>query len=456
MNLENFEQEEALSAEAEHERQIEYEKIIVGSFETITANVREATGMFSAVDVRINTPEARENHMQESWVRDTAWNLVLLLETADKLKDTTGNEDVSSRLRQFAKNNLLKSLDFLNQPRWLEKFHQEIVDHGAYTSLSMDAPEVHVKADGSACSWDQNQPEPWGVFLAAAGKAREQGSEFTFGQIATIKAVAEYLIRIKPWKFAGAGMWEGLPGHSPSSRSNALAIAKGLEAAAPIFSKDPFLQKQIADTVEQSMAFVREDPGTDYTAPGGHPRGGDLAMLASMALPETKQTKMPFVNYVEKHKAELQIGSLPGAIRYAGDTYKKGERGEARWFMADPILAIGYFREAGRVLAERDLEQAKHFQELGQARLRQALDISKHYGYEFDLFPELFVPRDPQSVRGQANILERKDGDQLVALEPLPRSLVWNTALVMTASAEAARVAKEIDHFSAAPTRAAA
>ncbi len=435
---------EIQSYESENNSENLREKIIEKNFETISENADKKTGLFSAVNSKIDTPESRENHMKESWIRDTSWSLVLLAETIRNLEETDPQSEINFRMREFLRNDLLKVLHFLNQPRWLDRFNQRITDNGSFTSLSDDAPEVHMKQDGTECSWDQNQPESWGELLVVLGKVKEMGivSKYSAEEMKIIKAITRYLVNIKPWKFAGAGMWEGLPGHSPSSRSNAIVISKGLDVISVLFQEDQSFQKQIKDTVLQSMKFAKEDINTDYTTPSGHPDGADLAMLVAMVLPDSEKTTLPFMKYVEDNRAKLQIGSLPGAIRYIGDIYKKGEFGEARWFLADPILAIGYFREARNEFKKGNIEKAKNYERLAQSRLDQALQISKQYNHDPDLFPELFIQRDPKKIKGKSNILEKNDGKRIVALEPLERSLVWNTALVMNANAEAMSVAK--------------
>ncbi len=190
------------------------------------------------------------------------------------------------------------------------------------------------------------------------------------------------------------------------------------------------------------MKFVREDINTDYTTPNGHKDGADLAMLVSMILPETQRTALPFATYVEENGTKLGIGALPGAKRYIGDSYKLGEQGEARWFMADPICAIGFLKEAKREFINGNSEKAKQYQQKANACLNEALEISRQYGHDPELFPELFIQRNPNNVKGQPHILERNDGTKTVALEPLERSLIWNSALVMAAATLADSVAK--------------
>lgn len=423
----------------------EYERIISDSFQMISKNPDGKTGLFPAVDSDIHTPESNEDDMREAWIRDLSWNLISLMETIGNLRDVSPKNEMASRMTAFLKNDIEKVLHFLNQDRWVDKFNQQIIDNGSFTSLSEDPPEVHMKHGGEECHWDQNQPESWGELLLAIGKAGEIGvvEKYSEDQTKVIKSMAAYLIRIQPWKFSGAGMWEGLPAHSPSSRSNAVAIAKGLDAVRGLFQDDPSFQEKIDNTVSRTMAFVKEDINTDYTTPDGHPGGADLAMLATMILPCSEKTELPFAQYVDENKTQLQIGLLPGAIRYVGDAYKRGEFGEARWFMADPILAIGYFKEAENELRKGDKENARIYNELALSRLNQALSISSHYGYDVGLFPELFIPRDPKNVVGRSDILLRNDGTREVALEPLNRSLIWNCALVMHASALANKIDRD-------------
>lgn len=421
-----------------------YERIIQKGFELISTKADERTGLFPAANPDIQTPESKENHMQEAWIRDTSWNIILLIETMDNLERAKSKNQITRSINEFLNNDILKILNLLNQPRWLDKFNQTILDNGSHTALSGEAPEVHLKQDGQECHWDQNQPESWGELLIAIGKAKEKGIlvECPSELINVIRIITEYLIRIKPWKFSGAGMWEGLPAYSPASRSSAIAIAKGLEAISIFFKNDPRLIKQIDDTVDKTINFVKEDVNHDYTTPDSHPDGADLAMLAAIILPGSNKTELSFTQYIEDNGQKLQIGPLPGTIRFIGDLYNRGELGEARWFMADPIMAIGYFKEASRAYENGNLEMAEKYKQIAQSRLDQSLRISKHYDRHPQLFPELFIQRDPDNVHDEPNILIMNDGTKTVALQPLERSLLWNTCLVMAASAESVNINK--------------
>jgi len=443
MKGENFELEIG-QYESETGFESRYEEIAEKNFKLIRENAHAESGLFSAVDSKIDTPASKENHMSEAWIRDTSWNLISLLETARNIKEVNPENKTINDAWKFIGEDLKKVLVLLNQDRWLGKFKQDVIDNDSFTSLSGEPPEVHMKADGGECHWDQNQPESWGEMLIAFGKAKEDGivEKYSGDEMEVIKAITEYLVKIKPWKFEGAGMWEGLPGRSPSSRSNAIAIAKGLDAILPLFQNDQFFQKNINETIDQTMNFVREDINTDYTTPSGHKDGADLAMLVSMILPETQRTALPFAKYVNDNGSKLGIGSLPGAIRFIGDDYKAGELGEARWFMADPVLATGYFREAKKEFADGNFEKAKDYEKMANSYLERALNISKRYCHDPELFPELFIQRDPNKVKGQPNVLEMNDGAKTVALEPLERSLIWNSALVMTAGTLSDSVAK--------------
>jgi tetratricopeptide (TPR) repeat protein len=440
---------ENLRTEARHESAVGggYEKITEKNFKLIVESADKRSGLFSAVDPKFETTASKEDHMPEAWIRDTSWNLISLIETAKSMGEAGSNAETIPEMREFVQEDLKKLLALLNQDRWLDRFWQHIIDNGTCTYLSGEPPEVHMKIDGAECHWDQNQPESWGALLIAIGTAKDAGivKEYSAGEIRVIRGIMEYLTKIKPWKFAGAGMWEGVPAHSPSSRSNALAIAKGLDATLSLFADHPDFQKWVNDVIDQTMRFVKEDINTDYTVPEEHRDGADLAMLVSMVLPETERTALPFITYIEENGAKLGIdGSLPGAIRFIGDSYKKGELGEARWFMANPILAIGYLREAEKEFGRGNLEQARDYQQKAHSFLEQALEISRYYGHDPELFPELFIQRDPENVKDEdkAKILEMHDGKRTVALQPLERSLVWNSALVMAAGALADRVAQ--------------
>lgn len=420
----NFAHPESISVAMETEK----------CFESLRRLAHEKTGLFPAVDTEIKTVESQEDHMQKAWIRDSAFILILLkqvMETPD------GSQNGSyEKISEFAQLDLKKILNFLNQPRWLDRFRQKIIDEGTHTRLSGYAPEVHMETDGRECIWDQNQPEAWAELLIATGitESSDKNPDYSAEEMTTIRAIAEYLVNIKAWKFAGAGMWEGLPCHSPSSRSSAIAIAKGLETVAPLFKNDEIFYQKITNAIQDTMNFVKQDINHDYTFPDGHPDGADLAMLATMILPGSPATRLSFAKYVEENGEKLGIGALPGAIRFKGDEYKKGELGEARWFMANPILAIGYFDEAKQAIENNNLELAIKYRDMGLEKLNQARDISAQYGHDRNLYPELFIQRDPNKVRDEHDVLEMKEGDKTIALQPLKRSLLWNSALMMLAN----------------------
>ena len=105
--------------------------------------------------------------------------------------------------------------------------------------------------------------------------------------------------------------------------------------------------------------------------------------------------------------------------------------------MADPVLAIGYFREAQKEFGKGDMVKALMYRHIAEAWLKQALEISRYYGYYPELYPELFIPNDPNNPQNLAKALIKNDGERTVALVPYERSLLWNSALVMSASSEA-------------------
>ena len=414
-----------------------YEQIIRGNFEAIRGNVNFTSGFFPAVEPGVGDKSAyEENHMQEAWIRDWSMNIIGMVDGVANLRKLSSKSTLANEISDFVKRDITKVLGVLSaDSRWTEKFNGDIVDHPWYTELAGRPPEAHVQQDGTRCKgtiygeWDQNQPEAWGEFLLAIGKAKEVGviDEYDWdGQMEFIETVAGYLVRIQTWRFLCTGMWEGLPGRSPTSRSVALAIAKGLDAVCPLF-KDapPLFKRQINRMIDQNMDFVRENPNTDYTEPTGHPDGADLAMLATMILDGGEATKLSFVDYVLQNGKKLGIGSTPGAKRFVGDSYYMNEEvedGEARWFMAEPILAIGFFQAADEAFKQGNLTEAAHYYGIAKYRLKRTLEIIEEYGYP----PELFKVIAP-TTRGGEN-----------TYEPFRRSLLWNRALVMIACSQAA------------------
>jgi hypothetical protein len=325
--------------------------ITLRNFNLISSLEHPVTGFFPAVDTfTAKNPEMDD--MDKAWTRDHAMDMVGVVDASSNLRRLGLGSELTSRMDNFIFGNLGKVLDFYDQPRWRDKFKQVVIDRGGFTELSGVAPEIHTALDGEKShfkrddgseGWNQNQPDSWGALLIAVGRAKEEGvvPGFSEKEKAFVRTMAEYLIRIDATRFKSSSMWEGEEGHSPSSRSTALIIAKGLDASRSIFEDDEFFLRRIDKNVEKIMSFIKDDINTDYTAPSGHPDGADLAMVVAMTLPASERTRLPFARYVRENGEKLGIGELPGAIRFIGDPYKHGEMGEARWFMADPLLAKG-------------------------------------------------------------------------------------------------------------------
>ena len=106
--------------------------------------------------------------------------------------------------------------------------------------------------------------------------------------------------------------------------------------------------------------------------------------------------------------------------------------------MADPILAIGYFREAQ---ITEDSEGVKLYRSIARLRFEQALEILSRYGYP----PELFIPKEQGSIKDPSVALIKDVGQGKVALVPLERSLLWNRALIMLAASEATLALRPLD-----------
>jgi hypothetical protein len=409
-----------------------YERFIRVNFEIVKANVHPKTGLWPAVEP-LNTPESKENHMDHAWIRDSAMNLIGMIEASANLKLLDQDNKLAAEIDEFIGKNITKMLKFFDQDRWNKRFDQRI--YVGEWSECPDPPEIHMLQNGDPCPWDQNQPECWGDFLIAVGRAHETGiiKDYKKKEKEFIKRIARYLVNIDPTIFAGAGMWEGRPGHSPSSRSNAILVGKGLKAVDFLFEEGTRPRKKVDFIVRDAIDFARESEDFDFTTPDGHPNGIDLAMLVAMAMPGSEETRLRFAEYVRRNGATLKIGDLPGAIRFVSDTYQTGELGEALWFMAIPILAIGYFQEAAIALKNWDVKTAKEYLGEARKRLEQALEIMDiHDGHA----PELFKPRRAVSQEDFDNPLT-KNG---VVPDALNRSLLWNRALMMIALSQAAVV----------------
>ncbi len=418
----------------------------IGIFET---NMNETSGFFPATDKGLDTPEAKENEMQKSWVRDQAFDLLGLIESQKHLREAEPDNPLIPKIRALARSSITKNLETWNQPRWIDGFNQEIVEDGEHTFLTRQPPEVHTEHNGDSTGhhWDHNQPEAWGDYLLMLGEARKDGimPAFTTEQLDLIHTMTDYLFRIKPWKFKGSGVWEGSENPVQPSRSMVLAIAKGLDAILPVFVDDQNFSQQIDQTIDKSMEYVLKDINDDKTDPREdvHPKGADLAMIMVMALPGSERTRMPFLKYIEDNLIELQMNSLlPGIIRYLGDVYYRVSFGEARWPLGDMALASGYFNEAELAEQRDDFKLVDEYKDKAFKRMENVEKVKEKFHY----IPELLMQHDPTHMEGRDDVMKEYDGHRMVTLEPLKRSLLWNVAFMANLSAQAKRF-KNLEHI---------
>ncbi len=417
-----------------------YQEYIERAVETLRFNMDKKSGFFPATDLRVVNDESEANEMRGAWMRDQGFDLLGMMQAQKNLRELEPDNPLIPQIRLLVRESMTLNLATLNKPRFTDKFKQEIKEDESHTYLSSEAPEVHFLQNGEYSGpWDNNQPEAWADYLLAVGEAFKDGIKpnFTAEEKEFIKTVSDYLIRIKPWKFEGSAMWEGLPGYDPSSRSNALAVAKGLDAVLPIFADDQEFSGRISETVQKSVEYVLKEIDVDKTEKieGRHKGGADLAMIMVMVLPGSERTRMPFLNYIRDNAKELQINSLPGVIRYEGDVYYNVSFGEARWLLGDMALSIGYFNESELARVKGNLVKGEEYEREAFKRLENLEKVE----WEFKILPELLMQHDPTHMEGKDNVMLLNDGNRMVALEPLRRSLLWNIALRAQVSALARR-----------------
>lgn len=436
-----------------------FEAVIREQFDVLKKHAHPITGLWPAVEPGVGRKEAyEEDHMQDAWIRDSSMNLIGLIESAAILKRLDPESVVAGNIGTFVKEDIGKLLGFFNKDenRWAHRFRQAVIVNEEYSTLidrehgGPGAPEVHLKTDGSPCEWPrQNQPDSWAELLIALGRAKETGiiDKYEKPEMDFIERVAGYLDRIQPWKFECTGMWEDPEVRTPTSRSTALIIAKGLEGACSLLDdeKDATFKKQLRHTIEMIMIFVESDPNTDRTSPK-HSDGADLAMAIAEALPGTEATRLPSAEYISTNAERLSIGIFPAAKRHIEDDYYRNENvaiGEARWFISNPTLVID-FAQATRVALNRgEWEKAAEYFNKADFRFNQTLDVLTYHGYPW----ELATPTHPDNVRPGDRPWREMDPVENVVLVPLERSLLWNRSFIAWAAAEVAFVRNNIEQF---------
>jgi hypothetical protein len=437
-----------------------YEALIEKHFNRFVANVNPRIGLGPATDPITDTlPQSRHDHMDGVWFRDNEIGNTAVLKTIKNLRKLSPKNELATRMGKIVAGNITATLDFMfsEKGRWFNRFRQTIYSNDLDSELKdgdKEAPEVHLQWDGTECpgtefgKWDHNQPESWGDFLLAIGTAKKLNfiDNFTENQMRVIEAIVGYLNRAHPWRLKASSVWEGPSKDTPASRSLNLAIYEGVKEVASYWDPKSGFGIDTKYTIDRSRHHVFEDMYKDVTVdPKKHPKGADAAMLALMPFDK----KLPFVKYVIDNMRELRIEDLPGAIRFDGDDYycAEGEtQGEARWFMVEPLIAIGFYQEATRVAKVGKLKLAEQYRRIAKSRLDRALEIVNKCGFA----PELFIKVDLSSVRPQdmhrvfSGIVDGKEVHYIAN-----RGLGWSEALMMWAISEEALVSETIEEEAA-------
>src|SRR4029078_6428299 len=108
----------APGAEIKAEKRRSVERIICGNFKATPESAHPLTGLFPAVDRRIDTAATHENHMEESWIRDWGMNMIGMVESSSTLKKLQGQSELASQIDIFTSANIRRTLAFIDQPRW--------------------------------------------------------------------------------------------------------------------------------------------------------------------------------------------------------------------------------------------------------------------------------------------------------------------------------------------------
>jgi len=418
-----------------------HETVIREQFEILRKYVNPVTGLWPAVEPGVGKKEVCEqDHMGDAWTRDTAMNLIGLVETTAILKEMNPESALASEIGDFTSEEIHRLIKFLDKPRWTDRFRQPVTVNENYSALAkpeIGAPEVHLKTNGDPCEWPrQNQPDSWGELLIAIGRASQVRivDSYSDSEILFVKRVAGYLCRIEPWHFECSGMWED-PEVVRDHRSSKLIMVKGLKAIRNLVEGDQ-IQADIHVALRRTMVFVKEDPNTDRTSPD-HGDGADLAMAIAEAMPSTDRTRLPADKYISENSERLSIGIFPAAKRHLYDRYHLNPKvaiGEARWFISNPTLVINYSQAARWAIKKEKYEQAAECFRQANFRFDQTEKVLDYYKYPW----ELAIPTDPDCVGPDDHPWPEIDPAENVILVPLERSLLWNRSFIAWAAAETA------------------
>lgn len=469
-----------------------YETYLEDGFNALEACVDKTTGFFPAafpapknIDSAVQhlasegLDDSADDHMRHFWTRDGAEINMALIKSVIHLKSLSETSPLVDKIATFVKWDITTQLDFMfaHPDRWAMRFNWGIDNNQWDTELKdeTNAPEVHMLQNGNPCrfkdkgsdrerGWDQNQPESWGDLLIAVGMAVREGiiDSYTKEQMDVIRAMVSYLTRLMPWKSKASPMWEGKS--LTGVKHKDAAIAKGLDAVYPLFNgvDDEGLRMDIDYTIRRSMFVVKGNYYEDYEPAEENlvPEVRDwpeekrrlikrnLATMITMSYPDfSSDTELPFIPYITDNMGILEIGEAPGAIRFKGDAYKNEGFGEARWLMAEPVIAFNFCKAAEQAEEWGQFKVAKHYRRIAADRLDRFFDVIDKCGYA----PELFISIDPQSVsEDEAGVFRYVvDGVEKV-YKPIGRGLYWNTGLLMEAAALRAELEPEIGEEKAA------
>lgn len=394
-----------------------YRKLIENSVSIILQEQHPVTGLFPAATKKHHI---ERDHYLHTWVRDssmvaaTFFDPILL-----NLQDSSARESIIASGARFIHGMLNV---FASEP-WKESFAQNIDtkkdEYGRqYTTLTKEAPPIHLQMDGKQCSWPtQNQPDSWGEFLISLGLGLKQGL-FTVDakQQDTIESIAKYLLKIKVADLEQFSMWEWGQIRHPAPISSVAIVAKGLDMIMSHSSQE--LREHLRREADSSRRFIETIYPADYTVPYDHKSRTDLATLVAHSLGAMEGFSLS--KFLEEADLELGNGQHPGRKRYIGDHYYRVDE-EAIWPMGALLEAKIFLEQAITSFKSGVYDEGEKSQLRGLTCLKKVTDLRDQHGY----IPEL---------------LEQRCGK----LIPNGNHLLWNEALLIQACARA-EIAKNLN-----------
>jgi hypothetical protein len=446
----------------QHERPGTPEAFYLGiarkNFEIIKRNVHPDTGLFREYEFGVENPE-------QASIGGTSEIVIGLIEASKRMKKLPTGGELATEIDDFVKDEVGKLLTLLDNPRWTDKFNQDIIKKGHFYTTFADstkgAPEVHLNTDGKPLEGqNQNQPYAWGKFLMMVGRANRTGiiKEYTqdeldqngnvakTGQLTLIKQVAGYLLSIQPGDFECIAMGGDVPMRLPAPRSSALAMIDGLGSARHLFTNDPDFQDLISDTIFATMTFIKRDVNTDRIDPK-QSDGASFPMLRTVIMHNPEDANISAIDYITNNSERLGISVSPASKMCTGDEHDKNwdskvKIGEAR-HLVSPDLVIAYSRAVHPALKDFifHLNDAYDYISLAQSRFRQALKVIRCYGYP----PDTFIPTDSASIPPGVTSWTEVDSDEgeNVVFVPKERSSIMNRSMMVWAAAELAYARQE-------------